>query len=71
MIITQIIEYMSTLPMWVLVIIVLIAIFCVDVFYTLWFKFVNDNKKYKAGLASCAIYLCSITGILSILELNN
>lgn len=71
MIIAQIIEYMSMLPMWVLILIVLIAIFSVDVFYTLWFKFVNDNKKIKAGLASCIIYLCSLTGISTILEINN
>jgi len=67
----QIINYMATLPMWVLILIVLIAIFCVDVFYTMWFKFVGDNKKIKAGLASCAIYLCSVTGISTILEINN
>ena len=67
----QIVEYMATLPFWLLIVIVLIAIFFVDVFYTMWFKYVGDNKKYKAGLASCAIYLCSVTGISTILEINN
>jgi len=69
--IAQIVSYMATLPFWVLIVIVLIAIFLVDVFYTMWFKYVADGKKYKAGFASCAIYLCSVTGISTILEINN
>ena len=68
---TPIIDFLVTLPDWILVIITLVSIFLVDVFYTLWIKFVSERKKYKAGIVSAILYLCTFTGISSILEINN
>lgn len=65
------VEFLDKLPDEILAIITIISIFMVDVFYTFWILFVNERKKYKAGIMSMLLYLSSFTGISSILEINN
>lgn len=67
----QIINYLATLPIEVLIVITLFTVFMVDVLYTMWFKYVGKGKKHKAGAASAALYFFSLTGVGTILEINN
>ena len=69
--ILQILDYLATLPIEILICITLFTVFMVDVFYTMWFKYVGKGKKVKAGLSSAMLYLFSFTGIGTVLEINN
>lgn len=66
----EIFEYLKSLPSIVIYIMTFISIFFVDVFYTMWARKVSQGKAIAAGIYSMLIYVCSITAISIILEVN-
>lgn len=68
---TIIINFLTSLPVYFLSIIVMVLVFLVDMFYALWARRVAEGRPLSASIYSVAIYICSVTAFTGILEISN
>ena len=64
-------EFLLSLPSTLLYLLVFVAVFLIDVFYTLWARRVTQGKAYSAAVYSMLIYVCSVTAFSVILTIDN
>ena len=63
-------EFLLSLPKVQLYTLVFLAVFMIDVFYTLWVRRVNQGKAISAAVYSSLIYICSVTAFSVILSID-
>jgi len=65
------VEFMQSVPLWALSLMIMIWVFMIDLLYALWILRTTQGKAFAAANYGTLIYLFSVSAFTGILEVNN